>query len=76
MTLLIATRNLKDSTAECSWGDQLGSAVTVLDALKSHHQEVYNPEGARLARQADALLREQQASCSAPPPAKEQSPQP
>ena len=34
------------------------------------------PEGARLARQADALLRELQANCAAPPPATEQSPQP
>lgn len=34
------------------------------------------PDGARLARQADALIKAQPANCSAPPPAKEQSPQP
>jgi hypothetical protein len=34
------------------------------------------PDGARLAREADALIRELQTSCSAPPPATEQSPQP
>ncbi len=34
------------------------------------------PDGARLSRQADALIRELQASCSAPPSAPEQVPQP
>ena len=34
------------------------------------------PDGARLARQADALLKARQASCSALPPATEPSPQP
>ncbi len=34
------------------------------------------PDGARLAHQADALIKELQASCSAPPPATEQSPPP
>ena len=33
------------------------------------------PDGARLARQADALIKTRQASCSAPPTAAEQSPQ-
>ena len=34
------------------------------------------PDGARLAREADSLIRELQTSCSAPPPATEQAPQP
>ena len=34
------------------------------------------PDGARLAREADALIRELQKSCSAPPPATEQAPPP
>jgi hypothetical protein len=34
------------------------------------------PDGARLARQADALLKARQAGCSTPPPAPTQSPQP
>jgi hypothetical protein len=34
------------------------------------------PDGARLARQADALLKARQSGCSTPPPAPTQSPQP
>lgn len=36
----------------------------------------FTPDGARLARRADALLKARQASCSALPPATDPSPQP